>query len=182
MGGRGAGGRGVGVGAPGSESMLGMSRLASQSRDISLRTRVARWYIFKPKIQIWVNFLGYCNGRCWYILCSFGVFYGHLPYFIVIWYIFWLFGIFFTCWYFLVRKIWQPCSAQQQQQQQHRLGNKQCIRPHKKDGAKFIGHLLLLFFKKKVAEDYLLKRQRLSGMYCVPMSTSKFPAFKMSKK
>jgi hypothetical protein len=26
--------------------------------------RVARWYIFKPKVQIWVNFGGSCNGRC----------------------------------------------------------------------------------------------------------------------
>jgi hypothetical protein len=26
--------------------------------------RVARWYIFKPKIPIWVNFGESCNGRC----------------------------------------------------------------------------------------------------------------------
>jgi hypothetical protein len=25
--------------------------------------RVARWYIFKPKITSWVNFGGSCNGR-----------------------------------------------------------------------------------------------------------------------
>jgi hypothetical protein len=25
--------------------------------------RVARWFVFKPKIQIWVNFGGSCNGR-----------------------------------------------------------------------------------------------------------------------
>jgi hypothetical protein len=30
--------------------------------------RVARWYIFKPKIPIWVNFVGSCNGRRLYIL------------------------------------------------------------------------------------------------------------------
>jgi hypothetical protein len=29
-------------------------------------TRVARRYILKPKIPIWVNFVGSCNGRCWY--------------------------------------------------------------------------------------------------------------------
>jgi hypothetical protein len=44
--------------------------------------RVARWYIFKPNIPIWVNFVGSCNGRClyilvyhtaiWYILCTCG--------------------------------------------------------------------------------------------------------------
>jgi hypothetical protein len=27
--------------------------------------RVARWYIFKPKIPIWVNFGVCCNKRCW---------------------------------------------------------------------------------------------------------------------
>jgi hypothetical protein len=35
-------------------------------------TRVARWYVFKPKIQIWVNYVGPGNGRCWYILWPFG--------------------------------------------------------------------------------------------------------------
>jgi hypothetical protein len=30
--------------------------------------RVARWFVFKPKIQIWVNFGGSCNGSCSYIL------------------------------------------------------------------------------------------------------------------
>jgi hypothetical protein len=33
--------------------------------------RVARWYIFKPKIPIWVNFGGPYNGKCWYIVWSF---------------------------------------------------------------------------------------------------------------
>jgi hypothetical protein len=41
---------------------------------------------FKPIIQIWVIFGGSCNGRCWYILQSFGIFYGHWVYFVVIWY------------------------------------------------------------------------------------------------
>jgi hypothetical protein len=26
-------------------------------------SRVARWFVFKPKIRIWVNFGGSCNGR-----------------------------------------------------------------------------------------------------------------------
>jgi hypothetical protein len=38
-------------------------------------TRVARWFVFKPKIQIWVNFGRSCNGRCWYILWTLGPFY-----------------------------------------------------------------------------------------------------------
>jgi hypothetical protein len=40
--------------------------------------RVARWYILRPKISIWVNFGWTFNGRCLYIL----------------WYILWQFGIF----------------------------------------------------------------------------------------
>jgi hypothetical protein len=65
-------------------------------------------YISKPKIQIWVNFGGYCNGRCWYILSAiwsiyqpFGLFISHLVhlmailvYFMDIWYIFPRFGKF----------------------------------------------------------------------------------------
>jgi hypothetical protein len=49
--------------------------------------RVARWFVFKPKLQIWVNFGGYCNGRCWYISWTFGLF-------TVFWYILLTFGIF----------------------------------------------------------------------------------------
>jgi hypothetical protein len=43
--------------------------------------RVARWYIFKPKIQIWVNFGVSCNDRCWYILWPSGIHFGHWVYF-----------------------------------------------------------------------------------------------------
>jgi hypothetical protein len=45
---------------------------------LSAGSRVARLYTFKPKIPIWVNFGGSCNGRCCYILWSFGIFYDHL--------------------------------------------------------------------------------------------------------
>jgi hypothetical protein len=45
-------------------------------------------YIFRPKIRIWVNFGGSCNGRCWYSLWTLRLLYGHLVYFVVIWYIF----------------------------------------------------------------------------------------------
>jgi spermidine synthase len=31
-------------------------------------TRVARWFAFKPKIPIWVNFGVCCYGKSWYIL------------------------------------------------------------------------------------------------------------------
>jgi hypothetical protein len=84
-------------------------------------TKVARWYIFKPKLPIWVNFGGSCNGRCLYTLWPFGIFYGHLVYFTAIWSTLKPFGIFcghlvffiakwyfFLLWYFVERKIWQP--------------------------------------------------------------------------
>jgi hypothetical protein len=48
--------------------------------------RVARWFVFIPKIQIWVNFGGSCTGRCWYILWTLGPFYILLLYFMEIWY------------------------------------------------------------------------------------------------
>jgi hypothetical protein len=53
-----------------------------------LANRNARWHIFRPKFKIWVNFGGSCNRRCWeifmsiwYILQSFGIFFGYLVYF-----------------------------------------------------------------------------------------------------
>jgi hypothetical protein len=52
--------------------------------QFKVETRVARWFVFKPKIPIWVNFGGSCNGSCWYILWPFGLFYGHLVYFVAI--------------------------------------------------------------------------------------------------
>jgi hypothetical protein len=51
-------------------------------------------YIFKPKVQIWVNFGDSWNGRCRHILCPFGIFYSQLPYYMAIWFIFWLISIF----------------------------------------------------------------------------------------
>jgi hypothetical protein len=68
--------------------------------------RVARWFVFKPKIPIWVNFGGPYAG----------IFYGHLEYFTVICNISWPFGnivviwyrYFPAFWYIVSRKIWQP--------------------------------------------------------------------------
>jgi hypothetical protein len=57
--------------------------------------RVARWYFFKPKILIWVNFGESSNGIFWYILLTRNLFYGHFIYFVAIWCILWLFGILF---------------------------------------------------------------------------------------
>jgi hypothetical protein len=73
---------------------------------LPLPARVARWFVFKPNIQIWVNFGGSCNGRCCYILRTLGPCYGLLR----------TLGIshgnlayFSPFWYFVPRKIWQPC-------------------------------------------------------------------------
>jgi hypothetical protein len=92
------------------ETALRMLRFESQ-----LKAGVARWYILKPNIPIWINFGGFCNGRCvytfghlvylaviWHVLLPFGIFYGHLVYFMVIWY------IFSPLWYVAPRKIWLP--------------------------------------------------------------------------
>jgi hypothetical protein len=75
------------------------------------RVRVARWFVFNPKIQFLVNFVGSCNGRCRYILWSLS------PIYILAFYILWTFGVvrgnlvyFFLFWYFAPRKIWQPCN------------------------------------------------------------------------
>jgi hypothetical protein len=41
-----------------------------RTRDLLIRwrSRVARWFVFKPKIPIWVNFVGPWNVKCGYIL------------------------------------------------------------------------------------------------------------------
>jgi hypothetical protein len=46
--------------------------------------RVARWFIFIPKITIWVYFGGHWNGKCWYILWPLGIFLSHLVHFMTI--------------------------------------------------------------------------------------------------
>jgi hypothetical protein len=42
-----------------------------------LSLSVARWFIFWPKIPIWVNFWGPKIGKCWCILWTFGILWGH---------------------------------------------------------------------------------------------------------
>jgi hypothetical protein len=60
----------------------------------SVSTRVARWYIFKSKIPIWVNIGRSFHGRCcnilWHLVYfnAIFVFYDHLVCFVVIRYIF----------------------------------------------------------------------------------------------
>jgi hypothetical protein len=80
---------------PISQIWLSILHFALQKIVSGPGTSVARWFVFKPKIQIWENFIGSCNGRCWYIFWTLGlfyglfvIFYGHLVSLVVIWYIF----------------------------------------------------------------------------------------------
>jgi hypothetical protein len=52
-------------------------------------------HTFKANIQVWVNFGGSCNGRCWYILWLVGLFYSQLVYFTASWSILQPVGLFF---------------------------------------------------------------------------------------
>jgi hypothetical protein len=56
---------------------------------VGVVTRVARGFVFKPKIQNWEHFGGSCNGRRWYVLRTLGPFCGLLLYFIDIRYSLW---------------------------------------------------------------------------------------------
>jgi hypothetical protein len=82
-----------------------MHRFNNSCRDESLpptgfkgyphsTSRVARWFSFKPKIPIWENFGGSCNGYYWYILWPFGLF-------TAIGNILWPFGIFYGLFWYI---------------------------------------------------------------------------------
>jgi hypothetical protein len=75
---------------------------------LHLFARVARWFLFRPKIPIWVNFWGPLDWKMLIASWPFGIFYRHLRYFTTIWYILCSFGTFFGFWYHVARKIWQP--------------------------------------------------------------------------
>jgi hypothetical protein len=69
----------------------------SKKLSVLYCTRVARWFVFKPKIPIWVNFGGS------YRMENARIFYDHLKYFTVIWYILWPFGNVVVIWYIFLR-------------------------------------------------------------------------------
>jgi hypothetical protein len=56
-------------------------------------TRVARWFVFQPKIPNWEKFSEPQIGKYWNILWPFGKFYGYLGHFVTIWYILCSFGM-----------------------------------------------------------------------------------------
>jgi hypothetical protein len=57
----------------------------AESIPTGVRLRKDIWFIFNPKIPIWVNFEGLWNGEYWYVFWSFGKFLGHLVYFMANW-------------------------------------------------------------------------------------------------
>jgi hypothetical protein len=78
-----------------------LSVLSTQEPVHRNSCRVARWFVFKPKIPILVNFGRPWSENFWYILWSFGLFHIHLVYFMyvllvcfaIIWNIFPQFGM-----------------------------------------------------------------------------------------
>jgi hypothetical protein len=60
-------------------------------------------------IPFWVNFVGSCIRRCWYILWLFGIFCCQLMNLMAICYILCSFDTYFPFWYIVPRQIWQPC-------------------------------------------------------------------------
>jgi hypothetical protein len=78
-------------------------------QDRRIVPRVARWYVFKPNTHFWSILEGLAledAGAFYGPLVYFT--YGHLVYFVAIWYILLPFGIFFPFWYVVPRQIWQP--------------------------------------------------------------------------
>jgi hypothetical protein len=69
-----------------------------------LPSRVARWHIFKPKIQVLDKFWRVLQRKMLVYFCPIGIMCGHLVYFVAIGYILWLFGIFFPVWVCCTKK------------------------------------------------------------------------------
>jgi hypothetical protein len=52
------------------------------------------------EVLVWKNlvyFMDVWYGKIWYILWTFGMFYGYLVYFMDVWYVLWIFGIHILC-------------------------------------------------------------------------------------
>jgi hypothetical protein len=60
--------------------------MLSFRKGVVVQSRVARWFIFRPKIPIWVNLGGIGMENV-------GMFCDHLEHFTTIWYSLWPFGI-----------------------------------------------------------------------------------------
>jgi hypothetical protein len=55
-----------------------LPKAPSSKSETLFWSRVARWYIFKPNIPIWVNFGGPWNAKGWHIVWPYGIYYGSL--------------------------------------------------------------------------------------------------------
>jgi hypothetical protein len=64
-------------------------------RPLELSDQGCQRYFFKPKIPILISFGRPCNGKSWYLLSPFGIFYEKLVYSVIILNTCGLFGIFF---------------------------------------------------------------------------------------
>jgi hypothetical protein len=79
--------------------------------DNAQATRVARWFIFKPKNSNLGNFWSASDWKIlayfmaiWNFLRTFGILYGYLVHMYCVHLV-----RFFLFWYHVARKIWQPC-------------------------------------------------------------------------
>jgi hypothetical protein len=93
-----------------SERLSGKKR-CWRRQYLSVCVMGARWFIFIPKIPIWVYFGGPWYGKCWYILWPFGIFKSFRGY---LWPLGTVCGylVYFSCFgTFGPRKIWQPWSV-----------------------------------------------------------------------
>jgi hypothetical protein len=93
---------------PETSSGVSVSRISFSAQNMAIVTRIARWFIFKPKIPICFIFVGFGMEKL-------DIFYGHFGTFKSTLCILPPFGIFcgnlvyiFPLWYVRTRKIWQP--------------------------------------------------------------------------
>jgi hypothetical protein len=76
------------------EEELNIRRYIKANPYVNMRSNKSQFQaempggLFYTKIPIWVYFGGPWNGKCWYVLCPFGIFYGHVVHAMVMfWYI-----------------------------------------------------------------------------------------------
>jgi hypothetical protein len=62
------------IGFDPSEKFKNPSKSTEKQVATPVRTKVARWYFYKPRIPFLKIFGGPWNGECWYILRTFGTY------------------------------------------------------------------------------------------------------------
>jgi hypothetical protein len=110
-------------------------------------------------------------GKCWYILWPFGIFFGHLVYFMNIWFHLCLFGTFFRFWYHATRKIWQPCSGQRQTINLFAVNSLPCRTHHWPLCTSLLANIVITYiFLRACVPTYLS-----SYLHCIFNDSSKRP-------